>query len=611
MTTQVKEVHQRQFGLIRISIMAVIVGILAGFAAVILDAMIGLVTNLSFYGRIETEIVSPLGSSSPLLLIFVPAIGGLIIGVMAKWGTPLVRGHGIPEAMEAVLTKKSRISPRVAILKPLSAAFSIGSGQPFGAEGPIIQTAGAIGSLLGQAVQTTTAERKVLLAAGAAAGLSAIFGTPIAAMIFAIEILLFEFRARSFIPLAIASVVAAEMHRILINDQPVFAVGAINFGTPLELILFLGLGLIAGVVSAFITRGLYWVEDWFHHSRINTYLWPAIGGLFVGVVGYLVPTFIVPGVDVYGPGYKIIGGILQGNYVLNFLIVLFLAKGAVWLVSVGSGTSGGTLAPIFMIGAALGGIYGLILQAIFPSMNAAPIAFAMAGMAAVFGGTTRATFASIIFAFEMTHSYDSVLPVMFATVVTSAVAARLMETSVLTEQLRRAGVLVSHDYEADVLATTPVSAVMTDDPVLVPQDMTVRSLMEKITSGDPAYTRHQAMLIVDADNCLRGIVTRGDLLKALHNEGTDKTVLQAGTSKVSVAYADDSVRDALNRMLQSNIGRLPVVARENSSKIVGYLSRGDVMSAHLNQLHEENDVDIGWLQSRVRPPFLGHSTEET
>ena len=470
MTVYEKPMRQPQFRLIRISVLAAIIGVLAGIAAEILDGMIGLVTNFSYYGRVSTELVSPLGSNSPLLLIFVPAIGGLIIGLMAKYGTPLVRGHGIPEAMEAVLMKKSRISPRVAILKPLSAAVSIGSGQPFGAEGPIIQTGGAIGSLLGQMVHTTAVERKVLLACGASAGLAAIFGTPIAAMIFAIEILLFEFRARSFIPLAIANVVAAEAHIVLISSNPVFEVGIVNFGSPLELMMFLCLGLIAGLVSAGIIRGLYWVEDRFHHSHINTYLWPALGGLFVGAVGYIVPTYIIPGVDIYGPGYKVISGILNGNYLLAFLIALFLAKSAVWLVSVGSGTSGGTLAPIFMIGAALGGIFGLIMQNLFPGMVAAPVAFAMAGMAAVFAGTTRATFASIIFVFEMTQDYHALLPVMIATVVTTAIASRLMKTSVLTEQLRRAGVMVSHDYEADVLKTMPVSAVMTTDPVIVPQD---------------------------------------------------------------------------------------------------------------------------------------------
>ena len=594
-----------QFRLIRVSILAGVIGVLAGIAAELLDQLIGLVTNVAFYGRFSLELISPLGSSSPLLLIFVPALGGLIIGAMAKYGTPLVRGHGIPEAMEAVLMKKSRIAPKVALLKPLSAAISIGSGQPFGAEGPIIQTGGAIGSLLGQMFHTTAAERKVLLASGAAAGLTAIFGTPIAAMIFAIEILLFEFRPRSFIPLAIANVVAAEAHRILIGNQPVFAVGAINFGTPLELALFVILGLIAGVVSAFITRALYWIEDMFHHSGINTYLWPALGGLFVGLVGYFVPKLIVPGVDIYGPGYKVIDGILHGNYLLGFLITLFLAKAAVWLVSVGSGTSSGTLAPIFMIGAALGGIYGLIVQVIFPGMNAAPVAFAMAGMAAVFGGTIRATFASVIFAFEMTHSYDSILPVLLATVITEAVANRLTQTSVLTEQLRRAGILVSHDYEADMLMTIPVSTVMSTDPVIVPQGMTVRTLMEKINSNDPTFTRHQAMLIVNADNCLHGIVTRGDLIKALCNGSVGESIINVGNTDLSVTHPDDSVRAALTLMVQRDIGRLPVVACDNSRKIVGYLSRGNIMSAHLKHLADESEVEAGWLQARLLKTFSG------
>ena len=304
----------------------------------------------------------------------------------------------------------------------------------------------------------------------------------------------------------------------------------------------------------------------------------------MGLVGYFVPKLIVPGVDIYGPGYKVIDGILHGNYLLGFLITLLLAKAAVWLVSVGSGTSSGTLAPIFMIGAALGGIYGLLLQAIFPGMNADPVAFAMAGMAAVFAGTTRATFASVIFAFEMTRSYNSLLPVLFATVVAGALVARLTQTSVLTEQLRRAGILVSHDYEADALMTIPVSTVMSTDPVIVPQGMTVHALMEKINNNDPAFTRHQAMLIVDADNCLYGIITRGDLIKALRNGGTDETVLDAGTTDLSVAYPDDSVRDALTLMVQRDVGRLPVVMRDNSRKIVGYLSRGNVMSAHLKHL---------------------------
>lgn len=605
MTVHGQNFRAAQFRLVRVSLLAMLIGVLAGIAAKLLDALIGLVTNLAFYGRISPEIVSPLASQLGALIIFVPALGGLLIGLMAKYGTPLVRGHGIPEAMEAVLLNKSRIPARAALLKPISAAISIGSGQPFGAEGPIIQTGASIGSLLGQMLHTTTAERKVLLACGSAAGLAAIFGTPIAAVIFAIELLLFEFRTRSFIPLALASVIAAEAHAVLGGAAPVFDVGVVNFGTAPELVLFLVLGVFSGVLASGLTRLLYVIEDLFHHSRINTYLWPALGGLFVGVVGYFVPRFVYPGVDVFGPGYKVIDRILHGEYVLGFLLVLLLAKAAVWLVALGSGTSGGVLAPVFMIGAALGSIYGLVMQALVPGINAAPVAFAMAGMAAVFGSTTRATFASVIFAFEMTHNYSAILPVMFASIIADMVVTRLMQTSILTEQLKRKGVLVSHDYEADVLKTISVADVMTKDPQTVPQDMTVQTLMERINANDPAYTRHQALLIVDDEGNLQGIVTRGDLLKALRTSDTGCPVLDFGTRDLAVAYPDDSVRDALNRALQRNVGRLPVVSRENPRRILGYLSRGNMIAAHMNSLSDETQIETGWLQDRILTRFSG------
>lgn len=342
------------FRLIRVSVLAAVIGVLAGVAAELLHQLIGIVTNAAFYQRYSIEIVSPLDSPLGAFIIFIPAIGGLIVGLMARYVTPLVRGHGIPEAMEAVLRRNSRIPPKVAILKPISAAVSIGSGQPFGAEGPIIQTGAAIGSLLGQALHTTPAERKILLACGSAAGLAATFGTPIAAVIFAIELLLFEFRARSFIPLAIASTIATGIHMALLGKGPTFAVGTTDFGSPINLVLFLALGVLCGGAASLLTILLYRVEDAFHRLKVNTYLWPALGGLFVGVVGYLLPRVTYPGVDVFGPGYEVIGHILTGQYALNFMIVLMISKALVWLVSLGSGTSGGVLAPVFMIGAALG-----------------------------------------------------------------------------------------------------------------------------------------------------------------------------------------------------------------------------------------------------------------
>ncbi|HEX2622779.1 MAG TPA: chloride channel protein [Phototrophicaceae bacterium] len=594
---------QPEFRLLRVSVLAVVIGMFAGVVAELLHRLIGLVTNIAFYGRLDTEIVSPLQSSLGAGIILVPAIGGLLIGLMAKYGTPMVRGHGIPEAMEAVLMKKSRIPPKVALLKPISAAISIGSGQPFGAEGPIIQTGAALGSILGQALTTPTAERKVLLACGSAAGLAATFGTPIAAVIFAIELLLFEFRARSFIPLAIASTVATAVHMSILGSQPVFPVGEVQFGSPINLIFFLVLGVICGGAAALITRLLYLIEDAFHHLPVSTYLYPAIGGLFVGVVGYLVPHLIYSGVDVFGPGYYVIGKILDGSYAFGFLLVLLLAKAGVWLVSLGSGTSGGVLAPVFMIGAALGAIFGLIVRQLFPGMDTAPVAFAMAGMAAVFGSSTRATFASIVFVFEMTQRYEAILPVMFASVIADVVVNHLMHTSILTEQLRRGGVMVHHEYQADVLEMIPVSAVMDSDPVTISAEMKVRELMTRIDDRDPRLTRHLALLITDEQNKLRGIITRGDLLKVLREsqeELQDETVLGAGTTDVIVTYPDMPIRAALNQMLRNDIGRMPVVSRSDPSSVVGYLSRANVLSAYVQQMNDEAVFDEGWMRKAIR-----------
>lgn len=591
---------QPEFRLLRVSVLAVLIGIFAGIVAELLHELIGLVTNIVFYGRLETEIVSPLESSLGAGIILIPAIGGLLIGLMAKYGTPLVRGHGIPEAMEAVLLKKSRIPPKVALLKPLSAAISIGSGQPFGAEGPIIQTGAAIGSLLGQVLTTPTTERKVLLACGSAAGLAATFGTPIAAVIFAIELLMFEFRARSFIPLALASTVATAVHMTILGSQPVFPVGDVQFGSPINLIFFLGLGVICGGVAALLTRLLYVIEDAFHRLPVTTYLYPALGGLFVGIVGYLVPRLIEPGVDVFGPGYYVIGNILDGTYAFGFLLVLLISKAGVWLVSLGSGTSGGVLAPVFMIGAALGAIFGLVMREIFPGMDAAPVAFAMAGMAAVFGSSTRATFASIVFVFEMTQRYEAILPVMFASVVADVVVNHLTRTSILTEQLRRGGVMVHHEYEADVLEMIPVSKVMTDDPVLIPATMTVRELITRIDERDPRLTRHLALFIMNEQDKLCGIVTRGDLLKALREEMHEESVLTAGTPDVIFTYPDASVRTALNQILRNDIGRLPVVSRSDPGCVVGYLSRANVLGAYVQQMNDEAVHDEGWVRKAIR-----------
>lgn len=593
------EIHS-QFNIVKVSLLAVIVGALAGITAKLLHDLIGIVTHLVYYGEFHAEIVSPLESPLGFFIIFIPAIGGLIIGAMAKWGTPLVRGHGIPEAMEAILKNKSRVSPKVALLKPLSAAISIGSGQPFGAEGPIIQTGGALGSVIGQILHMTASERKVLLACGAAGGLAATFNTPIAAIVFAIELLLFEFRTRSFVPLAISCTVATGIYIQIFGAEPIFTVPEMTIGHPANLIFFLFLGIVCGGVGIALTRSLYWLEDLFHHLPINTYLHPAIGGLFVGVVGYLVPTLLYPDVDVFGPGYYLIENILNAQYPVMFLVVLLIAKSAVWLVSLGSGTSGGTLAPIFMIGAIVGSLFGVLVSWIFPGIDIIPLAFAMAGMAAVFGSSTNATFASVIFVFEITQSYEAILPVLITSVIADAIVTHYLPTSILTEQLRRAGILVHQEYEANVLKAITVSTVMDDDPVIVSETMPIMHLIQGVQEGVPELTRHYGIFVVDDNEDLAGILTRSDILRSLTEAQEGTTVKDIAQYDLIVTYPDESVEIAMARMLKANIGRLPVISRENSKQVVGYLSRANVIAAHMQRLEDETQLEAGWLSTRFK-----------
>src|ERR1022692_591742 len=353
------------FRMLLVSLLAAGIGLVAGVVAFALYRLIGLFTNLFFYHRWSSDFSSAQHNHLGWLVIVVPVIGGLIVGIMAKYGTSKIKGHGIPEAMEAVLFNRSRIAPRVAILKPISAAIAIGTGGPFGAEGPIIQTGGAIGSLVGQAFHTTAVERKVLLACGAAAGMSATFNTPIAGVILAIELLLFEFKSRSFIPLVIASTLATAVHMQLLGVGPMFKVSAMDFDIPHALPFYLVLGLVCGLGAVGLSKALYWVEDLFEKLPIDELWWPAIGALGLGVIGFFVPR-------VFGVGYDTIGDILNGQLAWKLLLVVMIAKAVALVVSLGSGTSGGLLAPMFMSSAALGGLFAMGMNWIFPSAHLSP-----------------------------------------------------------------------------------------------------------------------------------------------------------------------------------------------------------------------------------------------
>ena len=580
-----------QFRMVLVSFLAAGIGLIAGGIAFLLYKLIGLLTNISFYGRFVADFTSARHNHLGLWVIPIPVIGGLIVGVMAKYGSSKIKGHGIPEAMEAVLFNRSRIQPRVAILKPISAAIAIGTGGPFGAEGPIIQTGGAVGSLVGQLFHTTASERKVLLACGAAAGMSATFNTPIAGVILAIELLLFEFKARSFIPLVVASTLATTVHMQLLGAGPMFMVTAMDFGVPKALPFYLLLGVICGLAAVGFSKLLYWTEDQFEKLPIDDLWWPAIGALGLGIIGYFVPR-------VLGVGYDTISDILNANLALKILIVVMLAKAVALVISLGSGTSGGLLAPMFMSSAALGGVFAIGMNEIFPAAHLSAGAFALVAMGAVFGAASRAAFSFIVFAFEITRDYNSVLPLMLVTVIADGVAILLMpKASIMTEKLIRRGLRIHQDYEADVLQQMVVSETMDCEAPTVPAAMPVRELAERIARHEPEASRHQGMLLLDAKGKLAGIITRGDILRALDEDPSGAmSLLEAGSRKVIVTYPDETLHDAAAKMLRNNIGRLPVVERKEPRQAVGYLGRPGIMAARLRRLDEEHVREPGWVK---------------
>ena len=437
---------QRQIQMIdqRVLWIAVLAVILGGFATIIaqtLTHLIGLITNLSFYGVLSTDFVSPAKNTLGLWVIVIPAVGGLIVGVMARYGSKAIRGHGIPEAMEQILLNESRIPARMTFLKPLSAAIAIGTGGPFGAEGPIIATGGALGSLLGQIIHTSASERKTLLAAGAAAGMTAIFGSPVSAVLLAIELLLFEFKPRSFVPVALAATTAAVLRISIVGAEPVFKMSELTQPSAAALLTYMIEGAFMGVVAVFLTKAVYWIEDAFEHLPIHWMWWPTLGGLVVGIIGFFSPSTL-------GVGYENIDHILSGNFVGTALLMFVILKFLSWAIALGSGTSGGTLAPIFTIGGGIGAALGSTFASRFPTIGVDVRIAALVGMAAAFAGASRALLTSILFAFETTRQPHGILPLLGGCTMSFLVSALLMRHTIMTERLARRGHHVPFEYSA-------------------------------------------------------------------------------------------------------------------------------------------------------------------
>jgi len=575
-----------------ISLLASIVGMIAGLAAFLLFNLIGLFTNLAFYGVWSFHFRSAAENQRGAWVILIPVVGGLIIGLMAKYGSPKIRGHGIPEAMEAVLTSKSRIEAKVAILKPISAAIGIGSGGPFGAEGPIIQTGGALGSLIGQLVSTTASERKVLLACGAGAGLAAMFNAPITGALLAIELLLFEFQARSFIPLMLASALAVAVRLRLFGDETMFQVGAFDYDLIHGIPFYLLLGLICGFAAIGFASVLRRLEHFFDGmKKIPTVLHPAIGALGLGVTGYFFPR-------VFGPGYSTIVDVLNVRLAFTAVLLLLIFKAAVVLLSLGSGTSGGTLAPMFMMSAAIGSTFAMSVNYAIPGAHLSAGAYAVAAMGALLCACARAPFTFLVCAIETTHDFHAVAPVILVCVVADAIAVRYMPHSIMTEKLARMGFGAGQDYEANSLKQLKVADVMVRDVVTVLPEESVREAADRFAIGDLKNSRHHALPIVDSEGRLQGLVTQGDLLRALQADPEGGTsVLDAGARSLVVAYPDERVFDAVTKMLENNIGRLPVVDRNDAQKMVGYINRANVMGSWRGHLHAESVREHGWWRN--------------
>jgi H+/Cl- antiporter ClcA/predicted transcriptional regulator len=563
--------------MVLLSLMALVVGAIGSFLAYALLWLIAGITNLAFYHRVSAVTAVPQGHHLGDWVIAVPVVGALAIGLMARFGSEKIRGHGIPEALEAILLGRSKIQLKVALLKPLSAAISIGTGGPFGAEGPIIMTGGAFGSLFAQRFHLSAAERKTLLVAGAAAGMSAVFATPVAAVLLAVELLLFEWKPRSFIPVALAAIVASVMRVPLLGAGPIFPVPSHAAPSAEELVYAGALGVLAGLGSGLLTMLVYACEDLFQKLPLHWMWWPAIGALVIGLGGIIDPR-------VLGVGYDTIHGLLRGEMLGAMVAGLILAKAVVWATALGSGTSGGVLAPLLIMGGGL----GAFLARWIPAGDAA--LWATVGMAAMMGGTMRSPLTAMVFAIELTHDFNLLGPLMVGTIAALGVTVLLMRRSILTEKLARRGQHITREYSIDPFELVCVRDVMDTRIPAVPTTMKLSDLSSRLAQGDPALNNHQGILLLDEQERLAGIITRGDIIRAFQKDGADATtVLEAGSADVIVAHPDEPLHAALSRMLREDIGRLPVVEREEPRRVIGYLGRAAILSARL-RLHEEEHV---------------------
>ncbi|HEX7326718.1 MAG TPA: chloride channel protein [Rhodanobacteraceae bacterium] len=593
--------------------LAIVLGAAAAGVAELLMLMINVITDICFYGghasifppahqaalHSSTFVLQPSTELIGAWVIVMPVIGGLIAGIMARFGSRQIQGHGIPEAMEQILEHESNIAPRVTWLKPISSAFAIGTGGPFGAEGPIISTGGALGSLIGQFLKVTAEERKILLAAGAAAGMAAVFGAPVASVAMAIELLLFELRPRSLIPVALATMTATGVRYLMLGPGAVFAMPHVPEPGGTGLVIFVLMGLVVGYASVWVTRAVYFVEDMFGKlPHVHWMWWPAIGAIAAGVIGYFEPATL-------GVGYANIDSLVQsgdplmhGGFasagmwaVLTFGVLKFVS----WAISLGSGTSGGTLAPLFMMGGALSTFIAMVLNHVDPSLHLNLGIAAVVGMGAMFAGSSRALLTSVIFCFETTRQPATFLPLLGGCAAAYLISALTMRSTIMTEKIERRGVKVPDEYVADPLTQVKVGKVCTREVRALKTSDELSDVRRWLNSGRER-AQHQQYPVLDDARRVRGIITRRELFDPAH-PGLTRVgdLLKRGPI---VAFEDHTLRDASDLMVTENVGRIIVVARDNPNHMVGILSRSDILASGAKRIHEMRDAS---REIRFRP----------
>jgi len=565
--------------LLTISAYAVLVAVAISFIAKVLVSLINLVTNIAFFGSISLAFHSPANNHLGTWVIVIPAIGGIIVGLMALYGSKAIRGHGIPEAMEQILVNESSIKPSITLLKPISSAIAIGTGGPFGAEGPIIATGGALGSTLGQIFKVTANERKIILAAGATAGMSAIFGTPIAAIFLAIELLLFEFSPRAILPVALACITGAAGHHLLFESGPVFEMPDVAVPSNLALGIYSLMGILIGFLSLGITKIVYWIEDLFEELPIHWMWWPAMGGLAVGVIGFFAPHTL-------GVGYDNITGILSGTWPLTLVLSLCIFKFISWAIALGSGTSGGTLAPLLTMGGAAGAVIGMAVLKFFPDSGISIPLAALIGMSAMFAGASRAYLTSIVFALEATMQSHALLPLLGACTGAYIVSFFLMENTIMTEKIARRGIVTPDSFEPDMLQKMRVSEVINEDEAVINENITAQEVREWLSANK---SNENYFIVVNDQSEYKGSIKLSDI----YNTAVDGNQLLKDlvTTQVGIAIKSaDTLRQAIAKMSKAGAEVLPVLSNDN--KVIGVLSYKDIINAYTQNIERNESAHV-------------------